>query len=227
LPKKIVLVIVIVAALLAFSEVITPWTVSFLLDRALSKAMPARQMVVSARSYPGIFLWFGQFDEVRAAAADAKLDGLNVQEVRVTLDDARMDMGDLITKNRVTVKEVRNLEIEMKVNEKDLAAYIGAKVKEARSPSVKILKDKIELRSDVDLGIVKLSIVVDGRIVGDAQSIRFRSDRLEIKNSGGVNFGALFSEIQLVDLTHLPFKAGVRKVVMEPGVITIAADNHF
>jgi len=30
----------------------------------------------------------------------------------------------------------------------------------------------------------------------------------------------------LLDLTRLPFKAGVRKIVMEPGFITIYADNH-
>jgi len=223
---KKTLVIGCFAGLLVFSEIVSPVIASFWLDTALTKVMPARQHNVSARSFPGFSLWMGQFDGVKAASDDARIDGLKIQEVRVTLDDARIDMGDLIRNNRISVGQVRNLEIVMKINEKDLAEYLGAKVKEVKSPTVKILQDKIQIRSDVDLGILKLAVGVDGRIVGDAQSIRFRSDRIEVNNTGGINFGALFGEIPLLDLTKLPFKVRVRKIDMEPGILTIIADNH-
>ena len=225
MTKKTVL-IGFLAALLVTSEIVTPMIASYWLDSALSKVMPARQHTVSARSFPGMTLWMGKFDGVKAASDDARIDGLKIQEARVTLDDARINMSELVSKNRVAVQQVRNLEIVLKVNEKDLSEYLAAKVKEVKNPSVKILQDKIQIRSDVNLGIIKLAIGVDGRIVGDAQSIRFRSDRVEVKNTGGINFGALFAEIPLLDLTRLPFKAGVRKIVMEPGFITIYADNH-
>jgi hypothetical protein len=214
------------AALLLFSEIITPMIASAWLDRALAKVMPARQHSVSARSFPGFSLWLGRFDGVKAVSDDARIDGLKIQEARVTLGDARINMGTLVRNNRIVVEEIRDLEIVMKINEKDLAEYLGAKIKEVKNPSVKILADKIQIRSDVDLGILKLSVGVDGRIVGDAQSIRFHSDKLEVKNTGGINFGALFGEIPLLDLTTLPFKASVRKIVMEPGLITLYADNH-
>ena len=168
----------------------------------------------------------GRFDGVKAVSEDASIDGLKIQEARVTLDDARINMGTLVRSNRVTVQDVRNLEIVMKLNEKDLAEYLGAKVKEVKNPSVKILADKIQIHGDVDLGILKISVSTEGQIVGDAQSIRFRSERLEVKNTGGINFNSLFSEIPLLDLRTLPFKAGVRKIVMEPGLITLYADNH-
>ncbi|MBP2665630.1 MAG: hypothetical protein H6Q76_610 [Firmicutes bacterium] len=224
--SKKVLFISFFAALLVFSEIITPLVVSFWLDSALSKVMPARQHNVSARSLPGISLWMGRFDGVKAVSEDASIDGLKIQEARVTLDDARINMGTLVRSNRVTVQDVRNLEIVMKLNEKDLAEYLGAKVKEVKNPSVKILADKIQIHGDVDLGILKISVSTEGQIVGDAQSIRFRSERLEVKNTGGINFNSLFSEIPLLDLRTLPFKAGVRKIVMEPGLITLYADNH-
>ena len=223
---KKISVIGFLAALLLFSEIITPLIASAWLDSALSKVMPARQHSVSARSFPGFSLWLGRFDGVKAVSDDARIDGLKIQEARVTLGDARINMGTLVRSNRIVVEEIRDLEIVMKINEKDLAEYLGAKIKEVKNPSVKILADKIQIRSDVDLGILKLSVGVDGRIVGDAQSIRFRSDRLEVKNTGGINFNALFGEIPLLDLTKLPFKASVRKIVMEPGLITIYADNH-
>jgi len=223
---KKTLVIGCFAGLLAFSEIVSPVIASFWLDTALTKVMPARQHSVSARSFPGFSLWMGQFDGVKAASDDARIDGLKIQEVRVTLDDARINMGELIRNNRISVGQVRNLEIVMKINEKDLAEYLGAKVKEVKSPTVKILQDKIQIRSDVDLGILKVAVGVDGRIVGDAQSIRFRSDRIEVNNTGGINFGALFGEIPLLDLTKLPFKVRVRKIDMEPGILTIIADNH-
>ena len=225
MSKKTIL-IGFLAALLLFSEIITPMIASLWLDRALAKVMPARQHSVSARSFPGFFLWLGRFDGVKAVSDDARIDGLKIQEARVTLGDARINMGTLVRSNRIAVEEIRDLEIVMKINEKDLAEYLGAKIKEVKNPSVKILADKIQIRSDVDLGILKLSVGVDGRIVGDAQSIRFRSDRLEVKNTGGINFNALFGEIPLLDLTTLPFKASVRKIVMEPGLITLYADNH-
>ena len=214
------------AASIAFSEIITPLAASWWLDQALNKVMPARQHNVSARSLPGVTLWLGQFDSVKSVAEEARIDGLKIQEARVTIADARLDMAELAGNSRISVKQVRDLQIMLKVNEKDLAEYLGSKVKEAKNPSVKILKDKIEIRSDVDLGILKFSVGVDGRIVGDASSIRFRSDRLEVKNTGGLNFGALFAEIPLLDLTKLPFKVAVRKIVTDAGVITIYADNH-
>ena len=214
------------AASIAFSEIVTPLAVSWWLDQALNKVMPARQHNVSARSLPGVTLWLGQFDSVKSVAEEARIDGLKIQEARVTIADARLDMAELAGNSRIAVKQVRDLQIMLKVNEKDLAEYLGSKVKEAKNPSVKILKDKIEIRSDVDLGILKFSVGVDGRIVGDASSIRFRSDRLEVKNTGGLNFGALFAEIPLLDLTKLPFKVAVRKIVTDAGVITIYADNH-
>lgn len=225
MSKKTIL-IGFLAALLLFSEIVTPMIASLWLDRALAKVMPARQHSVSARSFPGFSLWLGRFDGVKAVSDDARIDGLKIQEARVTLGDARINMGTLVRSNRIAVEEIRDLEIVMKINEKDLAEYLGAKIKEVKNPSVKILADKIQIRSDVDLGILKLSVGVDGRIVGDAQSIRFRSDRLEVKNTGGINFNALFGEIPLLDLTTLPFKASVRKIVMEPGLITLYADNH-
>lgn len=214
------------AASIAFSEIVTPLAASWWLDQALNKVMPARQHNVSARSLPGVTLWLGQFDSVKSVAEEARIDGLKIQEARVTIADARLDMAELAGNSRIAVKQVRDLQIILKVNEKDLAEYLGSKVKEAKNPSVKILKDKIEIRSDVDLGILKFSVGVDGRIVGDASSIRFRSDRLEVKNTGGLNFGALFAEIPLLDLTKLPFKVAVRKIVTDAGVITIYADNH-
>ena len=214
------------AASIAFSEIVTPLAASWWLDQALNKVMPARQHNVSARSLPGVTLWLGQFDSVKSVAEEARIDGLKIQEARVTIADARLDMAELAGNSRIAVKQVRDLQIILKVNEKDLSEYLGSKVKEAKNPSVKILKDKIEIRSDVDLGILKFSVGVDGRIVGDASSIRFRSDRLEVKNTGGLNFGALFAEIPLLDLTKLPFKVAVRKIVTDAGVITIYADNH-
>ncbi len=222
--KKVV--IGFLAACIAFSEIITPLAASWWLDQALNKVMPARQHNVSARSLPGVRLWLGQFDSVKSVAEEARIDGLKIQEARVTIDDARLDMAELAGNSRIAVKQVRDLQIMLKVNEKDLAEYLGSKVKEVKNPTVKILKDKIEIRSDVDLGILKLAVGVDGRIVGDASSIRFRSDRLEVKNTGGLNFGALFAEIPLLDLTKLPFKVAVRKIVTDAGVITIYADNH-
>ena len=214
------------AASIAFSEIVTPLAASWWLDQALNKVMPARQHNVSARSLPGVTLWLGQFDSVKSVAEEARIDGLKIQDARVTIADARLDMAELAGNSRIAVKQVRDLQIMLKVNEKDLAEYLGSKVKEAKNPSVKILKDKIEIRSDVDLGILKFAVGVDGRIVGDASSIRFRSDRLEVKNTGGLNFGALFAEIPLLDLTKLPFKVAVRKIVTDAGVITIYADNH-
>ena len=214
------------AASIAFSEIVTPLAASWWLDQALNKVMPARQHNVSARSLPGVTLWLGQFDSVKSVAEEARIDGLKIQEARVTIADARLDMAELAGNSRISVKQVRDLQIMLKVNEKDLAEYLGSKVKEAKNPSVKILKDKIEICSDVDLGILKFAVGVDGRIVGDASSIRFRSDRLEVKNTGGLNFGALFAEIPLLDLTKLPFKVAVRKIVTDAGVITIYADNH-
>ena len=222
--KKVVLGLL--AACIAVSEVLTPLAVSWWLDQALNKVMPARQHNVSARSLPGLSLWLGSFDSVKSVAEEARIDTLKIQEARVTIEDARLNMNELIARNKIQVDQVRDLQVLLKVNEKDLAEYLGSKVKEVKNPSVKILKDKIEIRGDVDLGILKLAVGVDGRIVGDASSIRFRSDRLEVKNAGGLNFGALFAEIALLDLTKLPFKVAVRKIVTDAGVITVYADNH-
>ena len=125
MSKKTIL-IGFLAALLLFSEIVTPMIASLWLDRALAKVMPARQHSVSARSFPGFSLWLGRFDGVKAVSDDARIDGLKIQEARVTLGDARINMGTLVRSNRIAVEEIRDLEIVMKINEKDLAEYLGA-----------------------------------------------------------------------------------------------------
>lgn len=215
-----------VVAVVVVSELLTPWAVSRVLGGSLAKVMPARTQEVSSRTLPGISLLLGRFDKVRSVSSDATIDGLKIQQVQIAIDDAAIDIGELFGSSRIRVKQVRKLDIVMKVNEKDLADYMALKIKEVKNPKVKILQDKIEIRGDIDLGILKVPAGVDGRVVGDAQSIRFRSDRLEVGNAGGLNFGALFAEIPLIDLTKLPFKVSVRKIVTENGVITVEADNR-
>lgn len=218
--------IISVVAVVLISELLTPWAVSRVLGSSLSKVMPSRSQEISSRTLPGISLLLGRFDKVRSVSQDAVIDGLRIQRVQVAIDDAAIDIGELFGSSRIRVKQVRNLEIMMQVNEKDLAEYMATKIKEVKNPKVRILQDKIEIRGDVDLGLIKVTAGVDGRIVGDSQSIRFRSDRLEVGSAGGINFGALFAEIPLIDLTKLPFQVAVRKVITEKGVITVYADHR-
>lgn len=226
MSRKKTILLAFFAVLLAISEVITPMTVSMMIDRSLNRAAPSDKLGVVTQSFPGLSMWLGRFDSVQAGAEGVNIDGLKVKAAHILLEDVRLDMGSLLRHNRIVVREARNAEVMMKVTEKDLADYIAVKVKEARNPSVKIMPDKVELNSEVDLGIAKLAVGVQGHIVGDDRSIRFVSDKLEIKNAGGIQFGALFAEIPLVDMKRLPIPVGVRKVVTEPGSIILYADNH-
>lgn len=226
MSRRKTVLLVLVFVLLTVSELLTPMAVSMLIDRALNRAAPAETLGVVAKSIPGLAMCLGRFDSVEAGAAGAKIDGLRVQASHILLEDASLDMGALLGQGRLRVKQARRTEIVMKVTEQDLSAFIAAKVKEARNPSVKITADKVQIRSDIDLGIARLSLGVDGRIVADERSLRFVSDRLEVKNAGGINFGASFAEIPLVDLTKLPIPVGTPKVTAEPGLITIVAEHH-
>ena len=227
MSKSIKMMLILMALLVAISELLLPFAASFALDRALSRAVPTRDLSVSARTFPGLRLALGDFGKVRANAVDARIGQLGVKEMRINMDDARIEMGTLLAQNQVLLRDVRDLQISMKFTEADLAAYLNNQVKEAKDAKVVITPGKVEIKSGIDLGPIKFSLGTTGRIVGDDKSIRFVTDSLNLSGSGGRSFGALLGEIVLVDLTQLPFKVGVRKVVMETGSFTIHADNHF
>lgn len=225
--KSLKLVLIILILLVGLSEFLLPLAASLVLDRALNRAVPTKTLAVTARSFPGIRLAFGDFGSVRSTGVDARIGLLGVKEMQVEMEDARIDMGTLIANNRLVLRDVKDLQIMMKFTEKDLAEYMNKQVKEVKDATVAITPGKIEIKSGVDLGIIKFSLNVSGRIVGDDKNIRFVSDTLKFGGTGGPSFGATIGEIVLVDLAQLPFKVGVRKVSMETGAVTIHADNHF
>ena len=221
------ILLVIIALIAAISELILPFAASLALDRALARAVPSREMSVSARSFPGLRLAIGDFGQIRATGTDARIGRLGVKEMRMSLEDARIDMGALVSQNQLVLRDVRDLQVSMKFTEADLAAYLSEQVKEVKDARVLITPGKVEIKSGIDLGPIKFALGVTGRIVGDDKSIRFVSDSLNFSGTGGRSFGAMLGEVILVDLAQLPFKVGVRKVTMETGSFTIQADNHF
>jgi len=228
MSRRTAWLVVIVCALIFISEIAIPFTVSFAIEKALTRSMPSKDLAISARTFPGVLLLTGRFSKIRADAADAKIGKLNVHEVHMVVEDATIDIVTLLKTRQIIVSESRDTQVRMVFTESDLKNYLNSEVKEARNSFVTISKDKVEVKTSADLGgLLSLTIGVKGKIIGDSQSIKFLGETLSIGGAGGLSGGFLSGEIVLVDLTKLPFKVGVRQVIMEEGKVTILADNHL
>lgn len=222
------LIVIVVLLIAVASEVLLPTVLSDIVTKGMMSVAGSDRVTTHLTKRPAILMLSGNFDEVKVTAEQAKIDKFTFSAMSITLKNAQLDMGKLITRRLVDFQSVGDVDIEATVTQEELAQYLNQTVKGVKNAVVEIDSGKVIASSNFSLGgFANIAISLEGKIVGDGQKIKFVTDQILLNNRMTGNLGgSLLTEIPLVDLNKMPFHVNVHNIMMENGKVIVYLDNR-
>lgn len=214
--------------LLVFSEFLLPSAISDVVATAMKNVTSADQVNAKVEKSPAIMMLAGNFDAITVKVKNAKTDQVVFDEFDVTLQNAQVDMANLIQKRNLTMKSVEDVTIKAIVLEDELARAMNQSVKGIKNAKVSITPGKVTATGSFSMGgFINAKIILEGNIITTDQKIVFHAEHFQIDNSMVGKFGGtLVTDLTLVDLKKLPFDVTVKNVTLEEGKAVVYADSH-
>ena len=210
------------AILLVFGETLLPaWarqtTETMLRDREAESAE------VTLDSTPGILFLLGQIDTLKIDAKGLRVGDLRMERVQLTGSGVRFSSRDLFLDHRVHLISAEGLKLTGTVSEDALRNLLAKRIDKLDNIKVTIDEDGVHATAEVKIFGRMADVVLEGKIVEDAQALYFHMTRLDIKNAliGKANLGDIFGDIQIAKLDALPLKTRIESVEHRKGAIVV------
>lgn len=210
------------AILLVFGETLLPaWarqtTETMLRDRGTESAE------VTLDSTPGILFLLGQIDTLKIDAKGLRVGDLRMERVQLTGSGVRFSSRDLFLDHRVHLISAEGLKLTGVVSEDALRNLLAKRIDKLDNIKVTIDEDGVHATAEVKIFGRMADVVLEGKIVEDAQALYFHMTRLDIKNAliGKANLGDIFGDIQIAKLDALPLKTRIESVEHRKGAIVV------
>ena len=210
------------AILLVFGETLLPaWArqtaETMLRDRGAESAE------VTLESTPGILFLLGQIDTLKLDAKGLRIGDLRMDRVQLTGSGVHFSSRDLFLDHRVHLISAEDLKLTGVVSEDALRNLLAKRIDKLDNIKVTIDEDGVHATADVKIFGRMVDVVLEGKIVEDAQALYFHMTRLDIKNAliGKANLGDIFGDIQIAKLDALPLKTRIESVEHRKGAIVV------
>lgn len=210
------------AILLVFGETLLPaWArqtaETMLRDRGAESAE------VTVESTPGILFLLGQIDTLKIDAKGLRIGDLRMERVQLTGSGVHFSSRDLFLDHRVHLISAEDLKLTGVVSEDALRNLLAKRIDKLDNIKVTIDEDGVHATAEVKIFGRMADVVLEGKIVEDAQALYFHMTRLDIKNAliGKANLGDIFGDIQIAKLDALPLKMRIESVEHRKGAIVV------
>jgi len=210
------------AILLVFGETLLPaWArqtaETMLRDRGAESAE------VTVESTPGILFLLGQIDTLKIDAKGLRIGDLRMERVQLTGSGVHFSSRDLFLDHRVHLISAEDLKLTGVVSEDALRNLLAKRIDKLDNIKVTIDEDGVHATAEVKIFGRMTDVVLEGKIVEDAQALYFHMTRLDIKNAliGKANLGDIFGDIQIAKLDALPLKTRIESVEHRKGAIVV------
>lgn len=210
------------AILLVFGETLLPaWArqtaETMLRDRGAESAE------VTVESTPGILFLLGQIDILKIDAKGLRIGDLRMERVQLTGSGVHFSSRDLFLDHRVHLISAEDLKLTGVVSEDALRNLLAKRIDKLDNIKVTIDEDGVHATAEVKIFGRMADVVLEGKIVEDAQALYFHMTRLDIKNAliGKANLGDIFGDIQIAKLDTLPLKTRIESVEHRKGAIVV------
>ena len=210
------------AILLVFGETLLPtWarqtTETMLRDRGAESAE------VTLDSTPGILFLLGQIDTLKIDAKGLRIGDLRMERVQLTGSGVHFSSRELFLDHRVHLISAEDLKLTGAVSEDALRNLLAKRIDKLDNIKVTIDEDGVHATAEVKIFGRMADVVLEGKIVEDAQALYFHMTRLDIKNAliGKANLGDIFGDIQIAKLDALPLKTRIESVEHRKGAIVV------
>ena len=210
------------AILLVFGETLLPaWArqtaETMLRDRGAESAE------VTVESTPGILFLLGQIDTLKIDAKGLRIGDLRMERVQLTGSGVHFSSRDLFLDHRVHLISAEDLKLTGTVSENALRNLLAKRIDKLDNIKVTIDEDGVHATAEVKIFGRMADVVLEGRVVEDAQALYFHMTQLDVRNAliGKANLGDIFGDIQIAKLDALPLKTRIESVEHRKGAIVV------
>ena len=210
------------AILLVFGETLLPaWArqtaETMLRDRGAESAE------VMVESTPGILFLLGQIDTLKIDAKGLRIGDLRMERVQLTGSGVRFSSRELFFDHRVHLISAKELKLTGAVSEDALRNLLAKRIDKLDNIKVTIDEDGVHATAEVKIFGRMADVVLEGRVVEDAQALYFHMTQLDVRNAliGKANLGYIFGDIQIAKLDALPLKTRIESVEHRKGAIVV------
>ena len=165
----------------------------------------AESAEVTLESTPGILFLLGQIDTLKIDAKGLRIGDLRMDRVQLTGSGVHFSSRDLFLDHRVHLISAEELKLTGAVSEDALRNLLAKRIDKLDNIKVTIDEDGVHATAEVKIFGRMADVVLEGKIVEDAQALYFHMTRLDIRNAliGKANLGDIFGDIQIAKLDAL------------------------
>lgn len=227
MKRRLIALVVISVLALGLINLVLPQLVADAVAKGMQGILNSSQISAQVEQQPALLMLTGQFARVQLTADAAQVGKISFDKMQAELTQVQLDMFKLLTARRVEVQRLGTAHLTAELTQAELARYLQQSVKAVSAATVQIDQGRVSVTGAVGLGqIAKVNISVNGRVVADGAKIKLVLENVAVQNSlVGKLRGSVLSDIELADLSSLPFGVKVKQIIADQGKLTLIADN--
>lgn len=172
------------------------------------------------------------FQSIHVSAEDALIDGLNVSELDIEINNVVFDRKKLLTKKKIEIKNSGKTGINIKIKEDDLNEFLKKKSEKlkVKNPKIILNKDSISLSGRCKWWIIKAAFQTKGRFVIEAsQNIHYIPESISLSSVDMPRYviSKVLKKINpVLSLKKFPLKVYLSKIEIRDKCLIISSSEN-
>lgn len=205
MKKLIIALLVIVVAILVAAQLLLPNFVKGQLEQQINSRLNPNSTTLHVESSPAVQLLWGDVDALRGELEGVTLGHLTFADVHLDVKELKLNPAALLFNHQIEVTSIGGGQIEGTVTESDLQTFMEKNIKGLQIKHVDITSDGIDVTGNVDMGFIKGTANIKGKLEIKNNSLVFSPQRFEINGAsiGGLTASVL-KQIVIYDFADFP-----------------------
>lgn len=218
MKKFIAFLVIVIVAVVVAAQFFLPGFVANKLEREISNKLHPETISLRIESSPAIAMVGGRVDLMRGVLENVKLGNLNFADVHMDVNNLEFSPVALFMNQTMEIQQMGKGEIEGTVTSADLKTFMEQAVKGLSIKDVVINSDGIEVIGSVDMGFVRGTANIKGKLEIKNNALVFSPQRFEINGAGigGLNASVL-KQITVYDFAEFPIPVKSDRIETENG----------
>ena len=229
-PMKYLLVGLVL--ILITSSITLPIAAKTIIENSLREAVQAREVVADvyvdrhSRHHVPFELLEGKADDIYIKSKDVLIGKLLCSRVNISAHDVDIDMSRLIDDGTFVFEHLGEVSALIEIKEEELAKTLEQSIDKLSNVTVSITPQGVEAEGDYALGKLPVRISLAGQLVGRGNKIYFVSERATLKHTIGKISAHVKTDVELAELSSLPFAVQVTDVNTFDGVVSVLVEKE-
>lgn len=218
MKKFIAFLVIVIVAVVVAAQFFLPGFVANKLEREISNKLHPETISLRIESSPAIAMVGGRVDLMCGVLENVKLGNLNFADVHMDVNNLEFSPVALFMNQTMEIQQMGKGEIEGTVTSADLKTFMEQAVKGLSIKDVVINSDGIEVIGSVDMGFVRGTANIKGKLEIKNNALVFSPQRFEINGAGigGLNASVL-KQITVYDFAEFPIPVKADRIETENG----------